>query len=336
MKRLYKGNQKSTCKICGNNTTKKYENLFDDRHGYPGKFHIYECSNCGFMQTSPQLKQQNLTRIYSTHYPRQKINIKALRKAGKNIPSKAELYWKGLWGTCHYGIQKGEKVLDVGSGTGRSLIQIKALGGKAWGIDPDENSKKIAQKLDLQFYQGFIENCPFPKKNFDLITCSQVIEHVPDPLRFLNNCNKFLKPSGRIKLSFPNTGALYRKLWGNKWLHWHTPYHLNHFNKKSFKMLIDKSNLSIKSIKTVTPNLWTILQIKSYLNKPKEGIRDCMWDGIQAKVLYSDKQSSFQAKLVRKMLPFVMKLLLINRIIDIFGFGENSVAELKPKLSVTN
>ena len=318
------------CKICNGKTKIKYEGLYDDRHGYPGKFDLLECTNCGFMQTVPELNKDQISNIYSKYYPRQDINIESVRMAGKNMLSIKEIKKRGLIGTCCLDTKKGEKVLDIGSGIGHSLIKIKALGGEAWGLDPDINAQKVAKKLKLNFHHGFIDDCPFDKKSFDLITASQVLEHIPDPLEFLKIAKRFLKPGGRMMLSFPNTGAWYQKLWSKKWLHWHIPYHLNHFNKKSIETLINQSGLKIVEIKTTTPNLWTILQIKSWLANIKEGERDNMWDGKPAKNKDEIKRSWFQELAVRA-LPRIEKLLVVNRLIDWLKLGESFVVELRQK-----
>lgn len=314
------------CKICESKTKIKYKGLFDDRHGYPGRFNLLECVSCGFIQTDPRLNNKQISSIYSKYYPRQEVDIKQVRAAGKNMLSAKEIKRRGLSGTCHFETKKGEKVLDIGSGVGYSLVEIKALGGKAWGLDPDLNAKKIAKKLGANFHQGFIDNCPFEKHSFDLITASQVLEHIPDPLNFLRLIKRFLKPGGKILLSFPNTGALYQRLWGAKWLHWHIPYHLNHFNKKSFKNLVDQSDLKIVRIKTTTPNLWTLLQIKSWLNNVKEGERDFMWDGKVAK--FKEDEPKNKQRLLG-VLPLVEKILGVNRLIDWLGWGESFWVELR-------
>jgi len=154
------------------------------------------------------------------------------------------------------------------------------------------------------------------------------LEHIPDPLKFLKITREFLKLGGRILLSFPNTGALYQKIWRKMWLHWHVPYHLNHFNKKSFKTLVNQSGLKIVKIETVTPILWTILQIKSWLNNTTEGERDGMWDGKPIKVRDEPKRSLSQILVVRT-LPIIERLFGINRLIDWLGIGESFVVELK-------
>ncbi len=267
------------CKICDSRLKVKYKNKFDDRHGYPKTFSIFKCVSCGFFQTFPQLSFKKLSGIYTEYYPRRNANIKDIVTNSKTIPKKSVILKNGLSTSCHFQTKKGQNVLDIGCGTCQSLLEIKTLGGKAWGIDPDKNSGKVANILNLNFHLGTIHDFKAKKCFFDLITASQVLEHEAEPLTFLIECKKYLKNTGKIVLSFPNTNALSLKIYGKKWLHWHIPYHINHFNKKSFETLVQKTGLKIKSIKTVTPNLWTILQIKSFLNNIKIGQMDPMWDG---------------------------------------------------------
>lgn len=319
------------CKICGGKTTIKYRRLYDDRHGSPGKFDLLECHNCGFMQTKPQLTPKQIMTIYSKYYPRQKVDIEVVKKTGKNMPTKAMIKDKGLSGTCHFDTRKGEKVLDIGSGTGYSLMEIKALRGEAWGIDPDANAKKVAQKLKLKFHHGFLRGARLPKRYFDLITASQVLEHVPDPLTMLLDCKGYLKNGGRIRMSFPNTGALYRKLWGRQWLHWHIPYHLNHFNKRSLRILTEKAGLKIHKLETVTPNLWTILQVRSWMAQTKVGERNTMWDTGQMDTKKIEKKKDWLRLISLRLLPALEKMLSINRMIDRYGGGESFVVEFRER-----
>ncbi len=319
---------KYVCKICNGYTYLKYESLFDNRHGYLGKFDIYKCINCGFMETQPQLSPKKLSNIYTKYYPKRDADIKDITTRSKVIPSRSEILKNGWETTCHFQTKKGQKVLDVGCGTCQSLLEIKKLGGKAWGIDPDKNSQKVATALKLNFHLGTIHDFKQSENFFDLITGSQVLEHETDPLSFLIKCKKYLKRSGKIVLSFPNTNALSFMIWGRKWLHFHIPYHLNHFNKKAFEILVKNSGLKIKSIKTVTPNLWTLLQIKSFLNNVKIGERDAMWDG-NYNESRSRKQFPIMERLLLHTLPLIEETLIINRAIDYIELGDSFVVELK-------
>jgi len=324
-----KQKMKSVCKICSGRLKTKYKNVYDNRHGNPGKFSIYECSNCGFMQTRPQLSSQKLTQIYTNYYPKRDADIKGIVDAVKHTPSKKEIYLQGNETDCFFQTKKGQKVLDIGCGTCQSLLVIKKMGGEAWGLDPDKNSQNVAEKLKLKFHLGTIHKCKFPKKYFDLITASQVLEHEPDPIAFFRDVKMFLKESGKIVMSFPNTEALYRHAWDKYWLHWHVPYHLNHFNKKSLRILTDESGYKITSLKTVTPNLWTVLQLRSYLNNVKKGKRDPMWDGSSSKT--PNQKPKLLKSVLNILISHIDNLLIINRFIDSLGLGESFVIELKPQ-----
>lgn len=317
------------CKICESKLKILYKGMFDNRHGYPGKFDVLECQKCGFMQTLPQLTFRQLSSVYTNYYPKRDANIKDIVNSVKHMPTKSDIKRNGLGTTCHFQTKKGEKVLDVGCGSCQSLLEIKKLGGEAWGLDPDRNSQAVAKKLKLKFHLGTIHNCKFPKKYFDLVTASQVLEHEGNPNKFLSDAKRFIKDDGRIVLSFPNTGALSRKIWGRKWLHWHIPYHLNHFSKESVLRLADTAGLKVVSIKTETPNLWTVLQIRAYLSDVKEGQRDPMWDTGEQPVVDSNKLNV--KSLLQRAMPVVSSLLVLNRVIDAFGLGESFVVELTKK-----
>jgi SAM-dependent methyltransferase len=316
------------CKNCGGEVKLEYKNLFDNRHGYPGKFDIYRCLKCGFRHTVPELKQQQISKIYSQYYPRQNITADQILRQSKIKISRSGIWLKGLGTTCHLATARNEKVLDIGCGTCQSLLEIKLLGGEPWGIDPDVRSENIAKTLGLNFFRGTLDSCPFPKKYFDLITASQVLEHIPDPKVFLEICKKYLRKNGRIRLSFPNVDSLGNILFKSKWLNWHIPYHLNHFSRKSVSVLLKKCGYRLISLRTVTPNLWTILQIRQLLSKQQEGVRDVIWDtGEEGK-----QANNKGVNLLSVASKVVENGLVINRLIDSLNRGESFVVEIRPKI----
>lgn len=305
------------CKVCGGKLLKMINRLFDDRHGYPGYFAVYSCQNCGFGQTMPQLTQKLIESIYTNYYPRQNFDYNSVSLAAISVPSQLSVWWKGLEINCHWKTRRGERVLDVGSGLGLSLLEITKLGGKAYGVDPDKSAKKLARKFDLNVEIGTIEGSRFRRQSFDMVCASQVIEHVVDPVDFLKLCRGFIKPGGRIILSFPNFDSLTRRMLGRRWLHWHIPYHLNHFTRKSVEAIALRARLHIKRLKTVSPNAWSGYQL-SYLMRAREmGIRDPFWEG------GGDTKRRAAARILEELLDY----LPANRLVDMLDLGEAFVAE---------
>ena len=102
----------------------------------------------------------------------------------------------------------GEKVLDVGCGTGAVAIAIKprVVEGEVHGIDASPEMIEVAQekaakaRLDIDFQVALIEAIPFPDGAFDLVTSSLMLHHLPDDLKRkgLAEIRRVLKPGGRF------------------------------------------------------------------------------------------------------------------------------------------
>jgi 2-polyprenyl-6-hydroxyphenyl methylase/3-demethylubiquinone-9 3-methyltransferase len=106
---------------------------------------------------------------------------------------------------------KGKRVLDIGCGGGILAEALTREGAEVTGIDQGEKVIKIAKlhslesQLNINYEQINIEN--FIKKNkqkFDVITCLEMLEHVPDPASVIKACSQILKPDGKLFLSTIN------------------------------------------------------------------------------------------------------------------------------------
>ncbi|MDG2253216.1 MAG: bifunctional 2-polyprenyl-6-hydroxyphenol methylase/3-demethylubiquinol 3-O-methyltransferase UbiG [Methylophilaceae bacterium] len=105
----------------------------------------------------------------------------------------------------------GKELLDVGCGGGILSESMAKEGAHVTAIDQGENVIKIAQlhtiesKLDINYKKLNIEDL-LKKTNekFDVITCLEMLEHVPDPASIVRACKSLLKPNGRIFFSTIN------------------------------------------------------------------------------------------------------------------------------------
>ena len=106
---------------------------------------------------------------------------------------------------------KGKRLLDIGCGGGILSESMAKAGANVTAIDQGEKVIKIAQlhnlesKLDIKYKQLNIEDFYKENKNkFDVITCLEMLEHVPDPASIVRTCKSLLKPNGRIFFSTIN------------------------------------------------------------------------------------------------------------------------------------
>ncbi len=106
----------------------------------------------------------------------------------------------------------GKKVLDVGCGGGILSEALSKLGADVTGIDASENTIGVAKshsKLinsDVKYIQNTIEEfvTSNPDEKFDVITCLEMLEHVPSPGDIIKVCSGLLKKNGDIFFSTIN------------------------------------------------------------------------------------------------------------------------------------
>jgi len=110
-------------------------------------------------------------------------------------------------------------VLDVGAGSGYFVFEIMARLGKAGvsfvGIDPSiehikwlEHRKKNEKQNNILAVLGDARALPFWPHTFDVIICSEVLEHIPSKRAAIGEMARVLKPQGTLLLSTPSKSAL--------------------------------------------------------------------------------------------------------------------------------
>ena len=156
----------------------------------------------------------------------------------------------------------GERLLDVGCDTGAFLrCAAEEYGVVPVGIDVAGRAVDDARRSGVEAYHATIEAAPESLKDFRVVTAIDVVEHVPDPLEFLQSVRRRIRPGGVAYLETPNiqsvvyrTGArlcgLTRGRPGAVWERLFPPQHLQYFTRDSFASLARRAGFEVRDIET--------------------------------------------------------------------------------------
>ena len=105
----------------------------------------------------------------------------------------------------------GKKVLDVGCGGGILTEAMALLGADVTGIDLAEASLEVARlhmtesQCDINYQMVSVEElAELQPEAYDVITCLELLEHVPNPASIIEACSRLIKPGGDLFFSTLN------------------------------------------------------------------------------------------------------------------------------------
>jgi 2-polyprenyl-6-hydroxyphenyl methylase/3-demethylubiquinone-9 3-methyltransferase len=106
---------------------------------------------------------------------------------------------------------KGKSVLDVGCGGGILSESMAAKGADVTGIDMGEAPLQVARlhllesRLQVNYERIAVERLADERPEaFDVVTCMEMLEHVPDPSSVVSACARLVKPGGHVFFSTLN------------------------------------------------------------------------------------------------------------------------------------
>ena len=208
-------------------------------------FSIWECANCTLRFTQdvpdsasigPYYKSENYISHTNTSMGFVNRLYQIVRK--RTLRQKRRLICKTT------GKQRGT-LLDVGSGTGAFVNEMKQNGWEVTGLEPDEDARRVAKESFHCELKSTDVLLSLPENAFDAITLWHVLEHVHDLKNYLHQFKKLLKPDGRLVIAVPNYTSFDASVYRQYWAAYDVPRHLYHFSPLSMKLLVHKNGMRI-------------------------------------------------------------------------------------------
>ena len=173
------------CNLCGGTHWDTLEQVAGAR--------VVRCT-CGLVFVTPQPPRSSLEAAYDHAY---------YLPWEKQAHLRARIWRDRLQRVARLAPPPG-RLLDVGCGTGDFLRTARDRGWDVQGTELSRDAIETARADGLSVVGGEIWEAALPTASFDVVTSWHVLEHVPDPRRFMGEIHRILRPGGRLILATPN------------------------------------------------------------------------------------------------------------------------------------
>jgi SAM-dependent methyltransferase len=150
------------------------------------------------------------------------------------------------------------RLLDIGCGRGELIWAAKEREWHFEGVDPSSDFIEFGRKhLGVEGKQTSLQDAAFSAGSFDAVAMGGLIEHLYDPAAMLAEISRVLAPNGWLWFDVPNEDGLYMKV-GNAYMRFRgkdwvvvmaptfSPFHVQGFNPRSLKVLLDKNEFVVR------------------------------------------------------------------------------------------
>ncbi len=222
-----------TCPVCKSKSI-SFENKYRYSHNYFSNISRVSCNDCGLHFANPMPGTSDLNDYNSSYHD------SAHGGSDRNI--KQQAFFSGLAKTRLAFIKKSVdfqksnkyKVLEVGPGPGAFVkVWMEAYSKSKYSvIELDKNCYQDLKRLGVKIIENNFDQL---HEYYDLIIISHVLEHVSDPIGFLNPLIKQLKKGGHLFIEVPCMDWVHKKK---------DEPHLLFFDKKPMSILLNKIKLT--------------------------------------------------------------------------------------------
>jgi 2-polyprenyl-3-methyl-5-hydroxy-6-metoxy-1,4-benzoquinol methylase len=251
-------------------------------------FQVVEDASYGFRHLDPIPPEAEVSEFYESRYydlvrkGNRAPELRRLMEGGD--PASQELRWlqEGLYTDIVDVLEKvapGRRLLEVGCGTGDFLSFAAEHGFSGVGTEPAPEAAQRGASRGLTVHTLTLDEfvSQSPAGEFHVVVLLNVLEHVPDAIRTLQQCRHMLADGGILCVRVPNDfseiqSAARQKLARDPW--WiAVPDHINYFNFASLRMVLDRLGFETVYSQGDFPMELFLLMGENYVADPEVGSR---------------------------------------------------------------
>jgi SAM-dependent methyltransferase len=144
------------------------------------------------------------------------------------------------------------RLLDVGCGSGEVVQGAMRQGWTAMGVEPVEESAKIAQDRGLDVREGMLDEVGLDPGSFEAVTAFHVLEHMEHATDLLRSMARYAVPGvGLVAVEVPNLRSAHRFGSGAEWPGLRPLEHLCHFTPATLRSTFERAGLVDVAVGTI-------------------------------------------------------------------------------------
>lgn len=237
------------CPICG---SASWAHLFDSR-----SFPIARCTDCHLVRTLGV--EDDGVATYPHFDQRETLVVRLMRFAVTQLlRERAALVSKVA--------RRGQRLLDVGCGSGAFARLMSERGYSAVGVEPFSLGHPVDEP-NLRLVRAEFADVKADLGKFDVVTMWHVLEHIPSPKDLLEGVLDVLNPGGVVVVSVPNFASWQSRVFKGGWFHLDPPRHITHFDRETLFALFESLDLEISSERTFHVEYGPVGWLQSALNR---------------------------------------------------------------------
>lgn len=244
-------------------------------------------------------------------------NIQKQYQTASNLNTRITIHEKystnkqpfGDWIVSHYEIMPGDKLLELGCGTGsmwKQNLHLLDCGAKLTLTDFSEGMLETARQTlagaeNITFQQADIQAIPYPDASFDVVIANMMLYHVPDLHKGLSEVRRVLKPGGSFYCATYGIHGILEYITGllRDWEvqgSMPTGFTLQnggealsrHF--ESVQRLDREDGLAITDIEDFADYIYSLSSLANLENVPRQAVLDALESRVENGILYVPKE----------------------------------------------